>query len=73
MNTKKFDIEKIIYIIIISVMILIPLLKLSTYIPSIARLYVIYFEIKRVYILWISIVFLLTTYLYLIFSKKGKI
>ena len=73
MNTKKFDIEKIIYIIIISVMILIPLLKLSTYIPSIARLYVRYFEIKRVYILWISIVFLLTTYLYLIFSKKVKI
>ena len=69
MNTKKFDIEKIIYIIIVSVMILIPLLKLSTYIPSIARLYVRYFEIKRVYILWISIVFLLTTYLYLILSK----
>ena len=73
MNTKKINIEKIIYIIIVSVMILIPLLKLSTYIPSIARLYVKYFEIKRVYVLWISIIFLLTTYLYLIFSKKVKV
>ena len=73
MSTKKINIEKIIYIIIVSVMILIPLLKLSTYIPSIAKLYVRYFEIKRVYVLWVSIIFLLTTYLYLIFSKKVKV
>lgn len=70
MDTRKFNVEKIIYIIILAVMILIPLLKLSTYIPSIERLYILYFEIKRVYVLWISIVFLLITYLYLVFSKK---
>ena len=71
--SKKINIEKIIYIIVITVMILIPLLKLSTYIPSIANFYRNNFEIKRVYVLWISIFFLTITYLYTIFSKKEKI
>lgn len=70
---EKINIEKIIYTIIILVMILIPLLKLTTYIPSIAKFYINTFEIKRVYVLWVSIFFLLSTYLYLIFSKKEKI
>ena len=71
--SKKINIEKINYIIVITVMILIPLLKLSTYIPSIANFYRNNFEIKRVYVLWISIFFLTITYLYTIFSKKEKI
>jgi len=71
--TKKFNIEKIIYILIILIMILIPLLKLSTYIPAIERLYTVFFEIKRVYILWGSIFFLLITYFYVIASNKEKI
>ena len=70
---KKINIEKIVYIIVILVMILIPLLKLSTYIPSIANFYRNNFEIKRVYVLWVAIFFLLSSYLYLIFSKKEKI
>ena len=70
---KKINIEKIIYILIVLVMILIPLLKLSTYIPAIERFYMTIFEIKRVYVLWISIFFLLNTYIYLIFSQKEKI
>lgn len=70
---KKINIEKIIYIIIVLVMILIPLLKLSTYIPAIERFYINTFEIKRVYVLWGSIFFLLLTYIYLMFSKKEKI
>ena len=70
---KKFDVEKFIYIIILTVMILIPLLKLSTYIPAIERFYITTFEIKRVYVLWISIFFLLSTYLYSITSQKEKI
>ena len=70
---KKLDIEKIIYIIIILIMILIPLLKLSTYIPIIEKFYINTFEIKRVYVLWLAIFFLLATYLYLILSKKEKI
>lgn len=70
---KKFNIEKIIYILIIFVMILIPLLKLSTYIPTIERFYTVFFEIKRVYILWGSIFFLIFTYFYLILSGKEKI
>lgn len=70
---KKNNIEKIIYIIIVSVMILIPLLKLSTYIPKIEKFYINTFEIKRVYVLWVAIFFLLMTYLYSIFSKKEKI
>lgn len=73
MKKNKISIEKIIYIVILLVMILIPLLKLSTYIPDIARLYTKYFEIKRVYVLWISIFFLLITYIYLLLSKKEKI
>lgn len=70
---KKINIEKIIYILIVVVMILIPLLKLSTYIPTIEKFYVSNFEIKRVYVLWGGIFFLLATYLYQIFSKKEKI
>ena len=70
---KKINIERIIYIIILLVMILIPLLKLSTYIPKIEKFYINVFEIKRVYVLWIAIFFLLATYLYLILSKKEKI
>lgn len=70
---KKTDIEKIIYIIIVLIMILIPLLKLSTYIPQIEKFYINTFEIKRVYVLWISIFFLLIAYLYSISSKKEKI
>lgn len=54
-------------------MILIPLLKLSTYIPIIEKFYINTFEIKRVYVLWLAIFFLLATYLYLILSKKEKI
>ena len=70
---KKNSIEKTIYVIVLLVMVLIPLLKLSTYIPPIEKFYINTFEIKRVYVLWISIIFLLTTYLYLIFSKREKI
>jgi len=70
---KKINIEKIVYIIIILIMTLIPLLKLSTYITPIERFYISFFEIKRVYILWVAIFFLLFTYLYLILSKKEKI
>lgn len=70
---KKINIEKLIYIIIVLVMILIPLLKLSTYIEPIRNFYINNFEIKRVYVLWISIFFLLSTYLYLIISGKEKI
>jgi len=70
---KKINVEKIIYIFIILIMILIPLLKLSTYIPVIEKFYINVFEIKRVYVLWGAIFFLLITYLYLIFSKKQKI
>lgn len=73
MDRKNFNVEKIIYIVIVLVMILIPLLKLSTYIPSIERIYIEYFELKRVYILWLAIFFLLTTYIYLLLSKKEKI
>lgn len=54
-------------------MILIPLLKLSTYIQPIRVFYINNFEIKRVYVLWIAIFFLLSTYLYLIMSGKQKI
>ena len=60
-------------IIIVLVMLLIPILKLSTYVPAIEKFYINTFEIKRVYILWIAIFFLLSTYLYLIFSGKVKI
>jgi len=70
---KKLSIEKIIYILIVLIMILIPLLKFSTYIPSIERFYINTFEIKRVYVLWISIFFLLNTYIFLIISQKEKI
>lgn len=70
---KKFDIEKIIYILIILVMILIPVLKLSTYIPEINRFYIRFFEIKRVYILWGAIFFLIFTYFYVIMSEKERI
>ena len=70
---KKINIEKIIYTVIIVVMILIPLLKFSTYIPTIKTFYINNFEIKRVYVLWGAIFFLLLTYLYLIISKKEKI
>ena len=70
---KKFNIEKIVYIIVLLVMILIPLLKLSTYIPTIENFYTNIFEIKRVYVLWGSIFLLLITYIYMIFSGKEKI
>jgi len=70
---KKLNIEKIIYVIILLVMVLIPLLKLSTYIPTIEEFYTNVFEIKRVYILWGSIFLLLIIYIYLILSKKEKI
>ena len=70
---KKISIEKIIYLLIVLIMILVPLLKLSTYIPAIERFYINYFEIKRVYILWGGIFFLIMTYIYLILSKKEKI
>ena len=70
---KNLNIEKIIYISIILIMILIPLLKLSTYIPIIENFYINTFEIKRVYILWIAIFFMIITYLYQILSKKEKI
>ena len=58
---KKLNIEKIIYVIILLVMVLIPLLKLSTYIPTIEEFYTNVFEIKRVYVLWGSIFLLLIT------------
>ena len=70
---KKLNIEKIIYILIIMIMVLIPILKLSTYIPIIEKFYINHFEIKRVYVLWIAIFFMLIIYLYLIFSKKQKL
>lgn len=70
---KKLNIEKIIYVIILLVMVLIPALKLSTYIPTIEKFYTNVFEIKRVYVLWGSIFLLLITYIYLILSKKEKI
>ena len=70
---KKITIEKIIYILIILVMVLIPILKFSTYIPFIEKFYINHFEIKRVYVLWISIFFMTIIYLYLISSKKQKI
>lgn len=70
---KKINIEKIVYFLIITVMLLIPLLKLSTYISPIEDFYITHFEIKRVYVLWISIFFFIITYLYLILSKKEKI
>lgn len=70
---KKLDIEKIIYVIILLVMVLIPVLKLSTYIPTIEDFYTNVFEIKRVYVLWGSIFLLLITYIYLILSGKEKI
>jgi len=70
---KKLDIEKIIYILIVLVMVLIPILKITTYIPIIEKFYINHFEIKRVYVLWIAIFFMLIIYLYLIFSKKQKI
>jgi len=70
---NKLNLEKITYIIIISVMILVPLLKLSTYIPAIAKFYFYHIDIKRVYILWGATFFLIITYLYSIFSKKEKI
>ena len=66
---KKINIEKIIYVLIILVMILVPLLKLSTYIPAIEKFYINSFEIKRVYVLWGAIFFLFITYLYLILSS----
>ena len=70
---KELNIEKIIYILIMLVMLLIPILKLSTYIPTIEKFYLTHFEVKRVYVLWIAIFFMLIIYLYLIFSKKQKI
>lgn len=70
---KKLNIEKIIYILIILIMVLIPILKLSTYIPAIEDFYTNYFEIKRVYVLWVAIFFLLIIYFYLIFSKRQKL
>jgi len=70
---EKLNIEKMIYIVIVLVMVLIPVLKLSTYIPAIENFYSNYFEIKRVYVLWIAIFFMLIIYLYLIFSKKQKL
>lgn len=70
---KEFNIEKIIYILIILVMVLIPILKLSTYIPVIENFYITHFEIKRVYVLWVAIFFMLIIYFYLVFSKKIKI
>ena len=70
---EKVSVEKIIYIIILLVMFLIPLLKFTTYIPVIRNFYINTFEIKRVYVLWTVIFFLLLTYIYVIFSKKEKI
>lgn len=70
---KKINIEKIICLLIILVMILVPLLKVSTYIPFIQKFYLNFFEIKRVYILWGAIFFLVITYFYKILSKKEKI
>ena len=70
---KNLNIEKIIYILIILVMVLIPILKFSTYIPVIEKFYINHFEIKRVYVLWIAIIFMLIIYFYLILSKKQKI
>lgn len=70
---KKINIEKIIYVIVLLVMILIPLLKFSTYIPPIEKLYINVFEFKRVYILWIAVFFLLITYIFQIISKKEKV
>ena len=70
---KKINIEKIIFIIVLLVMVLIPILKFTTYIPTIEKFYINTFEIKRVYVLWVALLLLLFTYLYLIFSKKEKI
>lgn len=70
---KELNIEKIIYILIILVMVLIPILKLSTYIPVIEKFYITHFEIKRVYVLWTAIFFMLIIYFYLIFSKEQKV
>ena len=70
---KELNVEKIIYILIILVMVLIPILKLSTYIPAVEEFYINHFEIKRVYVLWIAIFFMLIIYFYLIFSKKQKL
>lgn len=70
---KKLSLDKIIYILVMVVMIGLPLLKFITYIPFIANINPYFIARIRVYFFWISIAFLLVSYLYSVFSGDRKV
>ena len=70
---KKLKIDKIIYILVLVIMIGIPFLKFITYIPFIANINPYFIARIRVYFFWISILFLLVSYLYCVFSGEKKV
>ena len=70
---KKINLDKIIYILILIVMIGLPFLKFITYIPFISNINPYFIARIRVYFFWISIQFLLISYLYCVFSGERRI
>ena len=70
---KKINLESVVCFILIVVMLLIPILKFCTYVPSINNFFITVFDIRRVYVLWGSLIFLVIIYLFSLFSGKNKI
>lgn len=69
---KKISLDKVIYILILVVMIGLPFLKFITYVPFISNINPFFISRSRVYFFWISIFFLLISYLYSVVSGERK-
>lgn len=70
---KKNNIDKIIYVFLLIIMICIPICKSLSYVSALINFNARFILKLRAYFLWISIIFMLTIYLYSVISKKKKI
>ncbi len=70
---KKFNLDKIIYILIMVIMIGIPVFKFFMYVPFIRNINPYHVTRLRVYFFWISILATLFVYLYSVVSGERKI
>ncbi len=66
------NLKNTIYILILIIMIAIPFFKLMSYFLYLLGIIESSFDLNQVYVLWISIPFLLTTYIYGIITKEIK-
>ena len=62
-----------IYILILTIMIAVPFFKLLSYLLYMAEIIDSSFDLNQVYVLWLSVPFLILTYVFGIFTKQIKI